>query len=149
MYPIGNYSAKTIITGTLIILVVCVLGYYVPYMVVGIFMALYFFSDRETGDIRDTAQAYTHHDNGMMYIPAWMKASYLNSPEWKALRAKRLSLDNHRCTVCNASSKLECHHITYERLTMEKLSDVTTLCRSCHQKIHDRLGYDRATIYRP
>lgn len=75
------------------------------------------------------------------------KQEYLSSIEWNILRAVVLSRDKHCCQHCNSTNNLEVHHITYENLGAEKLDQLVTVCRNCHQQIHDKLGYDRVTEY--
>jgi len=82
-----------------------------------------------------------------MYIPAPLKRQYLNSIEWEALKLLRLIIAKDQCECCGATSQLELHHITYERLTCEDIDDLRVVCRSCHQNIHEALGMDRTTKY--
>jgi len=85
-----------------------------------------------------------------MFISAEVKQTYLNSSEWWKLRDKRMILAQYKCECCGSTWMLSCHHVTYIRLTREELNDVVILCGGsdgCHQKIHDILGYDRATEY--
>ena len=62
---------------------------------------------------------------------------YIASPEWKlkADNAKRKA--GYRCQVCNHHKNegaiLDAHHRTYERLGHEDPSDITVLCRDCHE----------------
>jgi hypothetical protein len=83
----------------------------------------------------------------LMYISAKDKALYLQSKEWKELKLFRLKIAQHKCECCGSTYYLQLHHITYIRLTKEKIGDVAILCKICHQKIHYKLGYDRATKY--
>lgn len=69
------------------------------------------------------------------------KKKYMRSPEWDIIRTAVKNRDNNQCVVCSSNKRLEAHHITYKRLGNEKLSDLITLCRNCHQAIHDRIGY--------
>lgn len=67
---------------------------------------------------------------------------YLLSPEWKAKRAKRLAIDNFECYYndvldCDCAT-LHVHHISYENIGNEKMSDLITLCENCHNNIHRR-----------
>jgi len=82
-----------------------------------------------------------------MYIPAPLKRQYLQSIEWEALKLLRLIIAKDRCECCGSTTRLELHHVTYERLTNEDIDDVRIVCRSCHQNIHDKLGTDRTTKY--
>lgn len=61
---------------------------------------------------------------------------YLNTPHWKHMREiKLLEIDN-RCQICYNSTQLHVHHRTYERLGHEKLTDLTVLCKECHDLFH-------------
>ena len=63
--------------------------------------------------------------------------AYLRSPQWRAVRAKRLQLDGFRCHICGARENLEVHHMSYERLAARnEISDLITLCHDCHMMIH-------------
>jgi predicted metallopeptidase len=75
------------------------------------------------------------------------KVAYLQSPEWKEKVAQVKARDGYKCVVTGATTQLEVHHITYERLGNEDLSDLVTVTREVHQRIHDKLGYSRNTIY--
>lgn len=61
---------------------------------------------------------------------------YLESDEWRRKADKRKSLDDYKCQLCNESENLNVHHNTYERLGDEKMSDLVTLCQSCHADYH-------------
>lgn len=75
------------------------------------------------------------------------KTKYLQSPKWKALREQVLQRDGNKCVVTEDTTNLEIHHISYARLGDEKLSDLVTVSRKVHQKIHDNLGYSRNKKY--
>lgn len=73
--------------------------------------------------------------------------SFYNSKEWKELRLIKLSM-NPACELCFANGRfitkpLIVHHIIEvaddwsERLT---LSNLQTVCRSCHNKLHGLNG---------
>ena len=64
---------------------------------------------------------------------------YLQTPEWQARRKDALQRAEYRCQTCNASDRiLDVHHRTYERRGHEKPSDLTVLCRDCHELFHQR-----------
>ncbi len=67
-------------------------------------------------------------------------ARYLCSHAWRELRKKVLIRDNYECQHCGSKENLEVHHITYRRVFREWLSDLITLCKSCHMKEHARLN---------
>lgn len=64
---------------------------------------------------------------------------YLKSHYWTEtkIRYRKSKLDQD-CFCCGTNEKLEYHHRTYKRLGHENLHDLIPVCRSCHQKIHDR-----------
>ena len=73
--------------------------------------------------------------------------SYLRSPEWKSLVSKIKARDRV-CQLTGATTNLEVHHITYDRLGNEDLSDLVLLSREAHQLVHDYYGsYSRDNTY--
>ena len=49
-----------------------------------------------------------------------------------------MSIDGYACSVCGSTEDLQVHHITYEKCYGEEdEKDLITLCKSCHQKLHD------------
>jgi len=79
------------------------------------------------------------------------KHDYIRSFEWKIKREECFIRDDYRCKICGATEKIECHHKTYINLGEEKIKDLVTVCRECHQHIHDEFGYpdytDMSKIY--
>lgn len=70
--------------------------------------------------------------------------SYISSHAWRASPARlgELRASGFRCRVCNAGRdevRLEVHHRTYAHLGRERVSDLTTLCRDCHEGVTDFL----------
>lgn len=61
---------------------------------------------------------------------------YLDSEKWNVLRRKVLKAAGYRCQMCNAATRLQIHHRTYERLGFEKLADLLALCDDCHDLYH-------------
>lgn len=62
---------------------------------------------------------------------------YLKTDHWIELREKARKRDGNRCRLCDSSEDLNVHHRTYDNLGSEKVGDLTTLCKSCHEKFHD------------
>lgn len=75
------------------------------------------------------------------------KQLYMQSNKWHNIRSIVLSRDNYACKVCSSVDSLEIHHMSYEHLGDEQLSDLVTLCRKCHFTLHEQLGYDRETFF--
>ena len=70
---------------------------------------------------------------------------YLDSPEWKKLSMAILNRDKWKCVKCGVRRRykgvetyLQVHHLTYENIFHEKLEDLTTLCKSCHDASHNK-----------
>ena len=63
--------------------------------------------------------------------------AFLQSPEWKEIRMRRLNKDHNRCVVCGSSELLQVHHFNYRLLTDEDM--LVTLCKACHQRWHEIL----------
>ncbi len=61
---------------------------------------------------------------------------YLLSDNWRRKRVKVLRRDGFRCTVCNEGNLLEIHHLSYDHVFVEKLSEVCTLCSKHHRMVH-------------
>ena len=66
---------------------------------------------------------------------------YIQSKGWYQKRKQRLKIDNYKCQGENCKgddSVLHVHHKTYIRLGNESMSDLITLCRTCHVNLHKR-----------
>ncbi len=68
---------------------------------------------------------------------------YLQTDHWKRIRAWALRQAGYRCQICHTKKTLHTHHRTYERLGSERLSDLTVLCRACHERHHGISGLTR------
>ena len=66
-----------------------------------------------------------------------MYSKYLASERWKELRDAKLCEVGDKCQRCKRRSNLQVHHLTYERLGHERLTDLQVLCESCHEKAHN------------
>lgn len=62
---------------------------------------------------------------------------YLKTEHWQRVREGALVRAEHRCQLCNTTEFLNVHHRTYENRGAEKDSDVTVLCKPCHERFHD------------
>jgi ClpP class serine protease len=62
---------------------------------------------------------------------------YIKSKMWYRKREDFLgNKKDKNCEVCGNAKASQVHHRTYQRLTLEKMSDLTLLCRECHEKFH-------------
>ena len=86
---------------------------------------------------------------GDIYMSADDKSAYLRSTAWRDLKQQRLAIAGGRCeqSECSNSTNLDLHHVTYQRLGAEDISDLRVVCRKCHSNIHKLLGYSRENSY--
>src|SRR5207253_1892600 len=49
-------------------------------------------------------------------------------------RRKALAYHGARCAVCKTTRRLQVHHLTYERLGHERMSDFKILCKRHHPR---------------
>ena len=56
------------------------------------------------------------------------------SAKWKARRLERSAHDDYRCVFCGVPSS-PVHHITYDRANDERIDDLRSLCRVCHDAV--------------
>ena len=65
----------------------------------------------------------------------YYREEYLKSEHWAGLKASKLRRHPF-CQSCGGESCLDVHHIRYKDLYNVELSDLLTLCRSCHETLH-------------
>lgn len=65
-----------------------------------------------------------------------LKLSYYASSHWEQKRRQRLEFDEWKCCHCRSKTSLQVHHWAYD-LFAESLDDLSTLCRTCHERIHE------------
>lgn len=61
---------------------------------------------------------------------------YLKSDDWRKLRRKVIERESDLCQGCRGAPIQEVHHLNYDRLGNELLTDLVGVCRSCHLKFH-------------
>jgi hypothetical protein len=64
--------------------------------------------------------------------------AYLSTDHWKQKRLAVLSERGCQCEKCNEWGN-EIHHLSYDNLWNEPLSDLMVLCRDCHEATHRAL----------
>ena len=67
-------------------------------------------------------------------------SEYLNSDQWKSIKAKVITRAKGKCEGCNNETSLEVHHKTYERIGMELMIDLVALCKYCHMSAHHNVN---------
>jgi hypothetical protein len=75
--------------------------------------------------------------NGVSRVEGWWAEykEYLNSDAWRQTRERALARDQYTCQHCGDRAS-EVHHLTYERMGHENLSDLVCLCTGCHAAEH-------------
>ena len=73
---------------------------------------------------------------------------YMKSSKWQKKKQQRIEIDNG-CCMCKRSLEnirsVQVHHVTYARLGDENvLTDLCTVCGSCHKKLHNYYNRIRA-----
>ena len=71
-------------------------------------------------------------------------AEYLNSEEWKQKRSKVRRRARGWCERCKVGARADVHHLTYERVGHEELTDLVAVCRECHEFLHGLRSKDPA-----
>lgn len=62
--------------------------------------------------------------------------NYLKSKHWM-MKKKEYSKEYERvCSCCGGKENLHLHHLTYDRIGNEPLTDLVYLCKECHTKLH-------------
>ena len=62
-------------------------------------------------------------------------AAYLRSNHWEQVKRRYRESDRPQRCPCGARAA-DLHHLTYERIGREELTDLIALCRDCHRKTH-------------
>lgn len=72
---------------------------------------------------------------------------YLRSDHWKHLRWNKLIL-TPKCEKCESDIHLDVHHLVYKNLYDVDVSDLMTLCRKCHNGLHQEQKRKEIETYR-
>lgn len=65
-------------------------------------------------------------------------AKYLETPVWKEIRRKVLTLKGKKCEKCGTTTNLNVHHTVYSKkvLAGKTLRGLRVVCRQHHEEIH-------------
>lgn len=64
---------------------------------------------------------------------------YLQSDAWKQKRQAILIRDSYLCQGCLHRRAVDVHHTTYSHIFRELMFQLISLCRQCHDAVHDKL----------
>lgn len=80
---------------------------------------------------------------GVAYLPDGSLIDYNDyikkHPHWQKVRQTRFEFDGGMCAICHKDlhgQVYHTHHLHYLRLGHERLRDVITLCKGCHDDFH-------------
>lgn len=95
---------------------------------------------RKRGHIIHTIRGAYHYEGfrGDMVKAKLLQEAYYQTEHWRRKALQRKLFDSLRCTQCHSTDSLETHHWRYD-LFNEKMSDLTTLCKQCHEKMHESI----------
>lgn len=68
--------------------------------------------------------------------------TYLASREWALLREAVRQRSGNKCERCQIRGMDQVHHLTYERVGGERLTDLQGICSPCHEYLSGKRGYD-------
>ncbi len=71
---------------------------------------------------------------------------YLASREWRVKRKEVIEINNGVCERCASRPIQDIHHLTYERVGQERISDLMGVCRPCHEYLAAERDDDPALI---
>ena len=84
-------------------------------------------------------KTYTDH---LMLNPDFPNSEQYKNPKWKEVRERVLRRDKNECQKCGKiNSELHVHHLKYEKekfIWEIDLKFLLTLCKMCHEEIHNR-----------
>lgn len=64
---------------------------------------------------------------------------YLRTEEWKRKRQAVLVRDHYLCQGCLLRRAVDVHHTTYSHIYRELMFQLVSLCRECHDAVHNKL----------
>jgi 5-methylcytosine-specific restriction endonuclease McrA len=61
---------------------------------------------------------------------------YITGPRWAAKREAWFNAFGKWCRACKTTyGPIQLHHMTYDRLGRERMSDLVALCNKCHREV--------------
>lgn len=64
--------------------------------------------------------------------------AYMFSKKWAKKKLLLFQQRGKECEICGSIKHIHVHHLTYERVYNELLSDLQVVCSLCHSKIHGK-----------
>ena len=94
----------------------------------------------DVGDEKELTELYTV-ETRVILISTNYKLGYHNYLQTKAWHNKRnilLKHSDYKCNRCSKTENLQAHHLNYNTIGDESLSDLELVCVGCHKKIHKK-----------
>ena len=66
--------------------------------------------------------------------------AYLETRHWNKKRHEAIKFHEGKCSECGMDRYLQVHHLNYDSLGNEAMSDLLVLCRDCHSLLHEKDG---------
>jgi len=79
---------------------------------------------------------------GISYLGSRRGTPYIWTTQWERKRQAVFKRCRGICERCNRFAAQHAHHLTYERLFHESLTDLLGVCLPCHSFVHGRGTYD-------
>ena len=72
----------------------------------------------------------------------WSYKAYLHTEHWALFREQYFLRNDRRCKGCGTvDGPIHLHHLTYARVGCEQDTDVTPMCKRCHEIVeHEKRG---------
>lgn len=64
--------------------------------------------------------------------------AHLASDQWRVTADKVLRRAGYTCEGCMEQRATQVHHLTYDHMGAEFLFELRALCRSCHERLHEK-----------
>ena len=67
---------------------------------------------------------------------------YLGTAYWRAKSKEAIACANFLCQRCYKRPATQSHHLTYDRVGNELLTDLLPVCAPCHRALHPKAAND-------
>ena len=88
--------------------------------------------------------SFINDDKVQIAVKKMSYKDFLQTPYWDGVRNYKLKQSGYCCELCKSRGILNIHHKNYENHGLEHIEsiadkDLIVLCKSCHEKFHDKL----------
>jgi 5-methylcytosine-specific restriction endonuclease McrA len=90
--------------------------------------------------MKGITEIYKIRNDKLKEVNLFSYSDYLNSNEWREIKAKikkRTALKWRVCNICGSSNNLNVHHSSYKVIGNKNPGNtLKMLCQSCHNELH-------------